>query len=131
VGLIKNILFKSDSLGISLKMVDNSTKQFRLIPGMTSSGFMISPLIENAQEFSYLYSQNQLLDKNKVSSFSVIPGNGNTMDWDNEYIVVFSGSLYGTGQVLPRGRSDERLQQLRATAPKDSEFSSGFIFTEG
>jgi hypothetical protein len=118
VGLIKNILFKSDSLGISLKMVDNSTKQFRLIPGMTSSGIMISPLIENAQEFSYLYSQDQLLDKNKVSSFSVIPGNGNTMDWDNEYIVVFSGSANECEAKIHRKSGNQ--ERIPIKPPEDS-----------
>ena len=89
-GRIKTILFKPAQLSISLRMADGSTKQFRLIAGMTTEGIMLSPLIETTAEFNGLYLQDKLLDKKLVRSFMIESKHGSKMDWDKEYVVIFN-----------------------------------------
>ena len=55
---------------------------------MTKSGLIISPLIENTDEFGLLYSKPQYLRHKKVKSFSIKPINGWIL-WKNNYQITF------------------------------------------
>jgi hypothetical protein len=83
-GKIKNLLYKSSPLLINLRLQDNSIRHFRLIPGSGKSPFLLSPFIENAREFSFLYNRMDALNKNRVTAFS-ISVDGNIKDWNEDY----------------------------------------------
>lgn len=84
IGKLKNLFFKSSPLGIAVRLQDGTVKQYRLIADIARSQFLLSPLIENAQEFSLLYQDSALLDKNRVNAISVWV-EGNPKDWRNTY----------------------------------------------
>lgn len=86
LGRMKTIFFKSSELGIAARLEDGSVKQFRLIPGMASSNFLLSPLIEKTAEFSLLYTDPKSLEKKKVKAISIW-AEGNPRDWQKTYIL--------------------------------------------
>ena len=79
LGKIKNTIFKTSALVIQVNLKDGTSKQFRIVPGMAEAGLMISPLIENTEEFRNLYLHD-LLEK-EVRSFSIFPADPE--DWEN------------------------------------------------
>ena len=88
-GQIANIFFKPSRLQITVELKNGDIKKYRIVAGMAKSGFLISPLIENTFEFSFLYNKNTHLDRKQVKSFSIAPLKGKSMQWNNEYIVTF------------------------------------------
>lgn len=87
LGKLKSMFYKSSPLGIALRLEDGSTKQFRLIPGNVSSNFLLSPLIENTQEFNQLYGDVQNLQKKRVQAISIWV-EGNPRDWQKTYKLI-------------------------------------------
>ncbi len=71
LGKISQLLFKTDALFITLKLNNQQTKRFRLIPGMAESGFIISPLVENTQDFADFYQPTSAVKLKQVRSFSI------------------------------------------------------------
>jgi hypothetical protein len=84
LGKLKTLLFKSSELGIAARLEDGSVKQFRLIPGMASAHFLLSPLIENTAEFGLLFTDPQSLQKKQVRAISLW-AEGNPKDWEKTY----------------------------------------------
>lgn len=84
LGKLKNILFKSSHLGIAVRLADGSTKYFRLVAGNVSSNFLLSPLVENTEQFSLLYKDPALLSKNRIEAISIWV-EGSTRDWQSTY----------------------------------------------
>ena len=56
LGRIWGLLYKPGRVMINLTMTSGGQRSFRYIPGMGSSWFMISPLVEKPQDFSNLYT---------------------------------------------------------------------------
>lgn len=84
LGKLKNVIFKSSHLGIAVRLADGSTKYFRLVTGNVSTNFLLSPLIESAEQFSLLYKDPTLLRKNRVEAISIWV-EGSSRDWQNTY----------------------------------------------
>lgn len=84
LGKLKNIVFKSSHLGIAVRLADGSTKYFRLVAGNVSTNFLLSPLIESTEQFSFLYKDSILLHKNRVEAISIWV-EGSSRDWQNSY----------------------------------------------
>lgn len=84
IGRMKTLLFKSSELGIAARLEDGSVKQFRLIPGMAVSNFLLSPLIEETAEFGLLYTDPKSLEKKRVKAISIW-AEGNPRDWQKTY----------------------------------------------
>lgn len=75
-GALISVVYKTAPIWINLKMQDGSEKRFRIIPSMCETGFIISPLAENTNEFSNLYASALFDGKasgNRVVSFSISP----------------------------------------------------------
>jgi hypothetical protein len=85
-GKIINILFKPSELNITINTNDGDSLNFRLIPGMAISGFVISPLIESAKDFNNAYTSISLLKNKGVKSFFIKPNNYNFL-WNKVYEV--------------------------------------------
>ncbi len=89
-GRIASLLFKPSQLQITFELKNGRKKQYRMIAGMAKSGFLLSPLIENTEEFGMLYVKNCFLDAKRVKSFSILPDQGKSMLWHDEYTVTLS-----------------------------------------
>jgi hypothetical protein len=65
-GRVRSFLFKPPLLMITVTTDAGNTQRFRVVPGMTGSGFLLSPLIESADQFALLPEREE-----KVTRFSV------------------------------------------------------------
>ncbi|MEJ7745158.1 MAG: hypothetical protein WKF61_00060 [Luteimonas sp.] len=88
-GLMASVLYKPTQLQISLEMSNGEQRRYRIISGMTRTGFVISPLIENAEEFSRLYAEKPLRDWKRVKSLSISAAE-HSLDWNRTYSLAFS-----------------------------------------
>lgn len=88
LGKLASIFYKPSHLQISLNLENGTTKTYRIISGMAKSGLLISPLIENTTEFSFLYGDVGYLSDKKVKSFSIAPVS-NKRQWEQTYEVTF------------------------------------------
>ncbi|ADU70296.1 hypothetical protein [Pantoea sp. At-9b] len=70
-GSILNTLFKPSQLQMKLTMQNGVTRSYRIISGMTESGFIISPLIENTAEFGLLSASADYLKDKRVKSIEI------------------------------------------------------------
>ena len=86
LGKIINILYKPSELNITIYTNDGNSYKFRLIPGMATSGFVVSPLIESAKDFNIAYTSLSLLKNKGVKSFFIEPNNYNFL-WNKVYEV--------------------------------------------
>jgi hypothetical protein len=84
LGRFKTLFFKSSELGIALRLEDGTIKQYRLIPGIAISNFLLSPLIEETVEFGLLYSDSKALAIKRVKAISIW-AEGNPRDWQKSY----------------------------------------------
>jgi hypothetical protein len=90
MGRLAGVFFKPSQLHITLTLQDGGTKTFRFSTGMVLQGAMVSPLIENTEEFGKLYGEGYLLDRKKVRSFVITHDGEGRSDWQDEFIVNFS-----------------------------------------
>ncbi|MCM2131858.1 hypothetical protein [Larsenimonas rhizosphaerae] len=73
-GRLANTFFKSSEVDIRLNKIDGSVKNYRFIPGMGKTPFLISQDIENTLDFGLLYTGMRLSESHKgVTSFSIMP----------------------------------------------------------
>lgn len=71
-GSIANTLFKPSQLAIKLNLHNGLTREYRIVAGMSGSGFVISPLIENTEELGVLFSDANFLNHKLVKSMEII-----------------------------------------------------------
>jgi hypothetical protein len=89
-GRIANIVHKPNQLAIRLDLINGEHKQYRMIAEMAESVFLLSPLVEDTDEFKLLMEQSELLNFKKVKSISITTIDGDTTLWENEYKIGFS-----------------------------------------
>jgi hypothetical protein len=98
LGKVSNALYKPDPIEMFITLVDGRSFQYRFIPGMSKSGFILSPLIYNTEEFALLFSNANSLKSKCVRSFRICnEGLGlrsfiNT--WEKEYTLHLSQIIY-------------------------------------
>ena len=71
LGSTLNIIFKTSVPHIYLNLSDGSSRRFRLVSGMARAPFLISPLVENGQDFYSLYPVAGGGVEKKVISFAI------------------------------------------------------------
>lgn len=96
LGRVASFFFKPSQLQITLELNNGVKKQYRIISGMAESGFVISPLIENTDEFGLLYGKDGALDGKMVKSMAIAPRDDKTLLWKDEYSITFSQIKTGT-----------------------------------
>jgi hypothetical protein len=84
IGKIKNLLFKSSPLVISVRLEDGTVKQFRFVAGNFKLPILLSPLIENSQEFKLLYGDIKFLNGKRIKAISIWT-DGSQRDWQKTY----------------------------------------------
>ncbi|CAA9890801.1 conserved membrane hypothetical protein [Candidatus Methylobacter favarea] len=90
LGRLASIFFKPSQLQIEIELKNGLIKQYRIIAGMAKSGFLISPLIENTAEFLKLYGEKGFLAGKLVKAIAIVPRDGRTSLWNDEYTVTFN-----------------------------------------
>ena len=93
LGRIINIFYKSSEIRISLRLKDGSTRYYRLIPAMAKAGFLLSPLVENSQDFHIAMEDGAALKEKKVESFSIGPVD-KRWEWKQRYLITFKEIIF-------------------------------------
>ncbi len=94
MGRLANALYKPAELRITLELADGTIKEFVLVAGMADAGFVISPLVENTDDFRMLCAGDARIDSKQVRAIRVdqadLDGRVQTRDWRDDYSVRFS-----------------------------------------
>lgn len=109
LGAILNTLFKPSRLVIKVTMQNGVTREYRIVAGMSESGFLISPLIESTEELGLLFSDANFLDDKTVKSIEIVAPRF-SMLWKKSFEIGFyqlnpkssSGFLEKMDFVIPR-----------------------------
>jgi len=86
-GRVITFLFRPNPLAITLKLKDGTVKSFRIVANMAASGFLLSPLIENTQDFASLYKSGSM-NKN-IASFRITSESSYLAQWQEKYTIRF------------------------------------------
>jgi len=89
-GRLINLLYKYNRLRFSVMLENGQKREFRFQPVMGRGGFVISPFIENAQDFAGLYTDAPSLRGLRAKSFAVSAEGGWSLQWRSGYDVTFS-----------------------------------------
>lgn len=87
-GKLITLFFKPNQLQIIFNLNDGTTRQYRIIASMAKSDFLLSPLIENTNDFSLLFGKDDSLSKKKVRSF-IITSETKGKHWNNKFIIHY------------------------------------------
>lgn len=147
IGKIANTLFKPSQLWITINLENGSSRNYRMISGMIETGVLLSPLVENTQEFGILFGGAKYLDHKKVKSFS-IDTKGERRLWITEYEVEFVAldlpsqpevlRLYGierleliapTTKILHAEHCDGSIDYFNGESPAPAKFSAKSLLT--
>ncbi|RUR05418.1 hypothetical protein [Legionella sp. km772] len=88
LGKLFRVLFKLPELSITARLRNGSEKRYRLIAEMAKAHFLLSPLIENTQEFASLYDNEFILQGKQLVSFRIDSANevGGGWLWSPHYV---------------------------------------------
>ena len=86
-GRVASLFYKTDPLRMSVTLANGQTRDFRLVSGMARAGFLLSPLVQNTQEFFYLFGTSSALNENVVRTVRI---DGNSLFWKPAYTVEIS-----------------------------------------
>lgn len=92
LGRLVSFFYKPTQLQITLELNDGTKKKYRIIRGMIKSGFLLSPLIENNEEFRLLYANSYALEKKTLKSFKIDSVNGKSIMWKDKYTVTINNA---------------------------------------
>ncbi|MCE7527884.1 hypothetical protein [Polynucleobacter sp. IMCC 30228] len=93
LGRLINIFYKTSEIRISLRLKDGTTRYYRLIPAMAKAGFLLSPLVENSQDFHFVMKGGAALAEKKVESFSIGPVD-KKWEWEKSYQITFKEIIF-------------------------------------
>ena len=71
LGKITETLFRSNHLEILIQLQNGRKFHYMVLPEIARSGFLLSPLIKDHEDFYCLYSSQESLESNRVKSFSI------------------------------------------------------------
>ena len=122
LGKFLGIIFKPPQLDILLNLKGGASIKYRVPSGMMRSGFFISPLIRNTEDFVFLATGNQYNIKNNiVDSFIITPSYGGSIFWSATYSLTlkeYRGEIVSTlpenffdtiSDSIPEGYGEARL----------------------
>lgn len=87
LGKILFLLYRTSNLTMKFYLPNNLTKEYSIVPSMAKAGFILSPLVENTDEFNKLYTQP--LTHKRVIAFAITPNHWGFL-WKKQYSVNFS-----------------------------------------
>lgn len=100
LGTFMNLLFKLPILKLDLTMADGSTRIARIVPNVTSSGFVINPVIESNVDFAQVTLNNeaQLAPSDQAVAMK-IEGPKHVSWWYNNAVRVSFSKLAIDGSI--------------------------------
>jgi len=121
-GKLFSTLYKAPRLSLRVRYENGQSADFRLIAGMTKTGFLLSPTVADAKEFVALGSLHRadLLGKRKVVAFTVVGDSGTRFLWDLDYRVGFARL-----DIPSSIAADAALVGSRAPSPVPSSYALG------
>lgn len=149
-GKLMGLLYKPDRLQIELNLANGTSRVFNIVSGMVGSGVMISPLIQDVDDFAALYGGVKNMPDNRVVSFSITSPHG-TLQWHEAYDVVFRTaatlppmdtsklhdfdaalSTDGTLDIVPGARCESAVDAVNGVSPPPAAFAaSGILNVHG
>ena len=87
LGRLATLLFKTAPLQATIELQNGTKKYYRINANMAKSTFMLSPLIENTQEFAMLYNNKELLQNKRVKDITVTSTQPRIWQWHHEYTI--------------------------------------------
>ena len=93
LGFFNTIFYKIGQLEIIYELENGSKVHYRLSANMAKSNFLLSPLIENIEEFAFIYNKKQQLDNKRVKHFIIHSVANTKWQWQDRYLVHFK-TLY-------------------------------------
>lgn len=130
VGRLMKLLYKTEQLKINVQLTNGEEKSFRFIPAMAKSGFVISPLVENAFDFALLYGKSSYTNLKSVDSFSIVPDNDSGLMWKDSYHIKFKTiSKRRVVDISDFNQFDSFQPELSKDIPVVAEFCKGYIGT--
>ncbi len=81
IGRLLSFLYKPQKLSITLEMLSGQKITYQMISTMAKSGFIISPLIADTNDFISLFYQDMFPNRKYVKSINIFPANGNSIFW--------------------------------------------------
>jgi hypothetical protein len=101
LGRIVTTLYKPPQLTIQVRTRGGLSKTYTLISGMARAGFVISPLVENADEFDLLYGDSNHWNDRQVTSVLISTAGGKPRMWKRRFTVRLS-RIQLRPQEIPR-----------------------------
>lgn len=97
-GKLATAVYKPPAVFINVKSVDGQVARAKLIPGIASEGFLLSPLILDRMAFAILWSNDwkQLLNNLRITEIQVIVGEEGTSSssYASQYDLTFEELRY-------------------------------------
>ena len=75
-GKLMTVAYKTDPVWIKLNLQNGQEKKFRIIPGMSETGFLLSPLTQSTADFMSLYKAGYFPEDDigmRVRSVTILP----------------------------------------------------------
>lgn len=104
------LLYKTKPLRMTVTLASGETRDFRIVSGMAQAGFLLSPVVENTDEFADLFGNVRALKENAVRSIRI---NGDPLFWQSEYDLRISE--IDTANSL--GRREPSMAQRLVSGP--------------
>lgn len=89
IGRLTQFLYKNQSLTIKLTLSDGAQREFRLIPAMAESGFILSPLVENTLDLALLANGHMPALREKAVTHFSITADATGRDWQDNIRIDF------------------------------------------
>jgi len=114
LGRLLSIAFKPTAPRIELVLAGGATLDYRLVPGMSAAGFLLSPHVGSTQEFVLVQEGSAAMAINRVRSLRVRVDNAGRWLWSGHARVRFAELA-----VAPSGTAIARMtmQPALAAAP--------------
>jgi hypothetical protein len=90
LGSLSGLLLKRAPVFIRLTLVDGSVRRFRFVPGMARSEFLLSPLIENTEDFARQFEPEEMRSGKRVISVALESEPAPAAHWKSDYALELS-----------------------------------------
>ena len=129
IGRFIGLLYKPAQLNMTVMLEDGTERTYRIISGMVKSEFMLSPLIEDTNDFGMLYGPKGFLANKRVKALSISPVGDYWGGWTNKFSISFSSiapvsspefhDVFGFNKLASNGLDSGGLLSKQCTGSVD------------
>jgi hypothetical protein len=114
-GIVLSLLYKPESLQLEVTLESGAVKEYRIVPGMSESGFIISPLIESSNDFALLYFDKSYLKANRVTEISISTDFDMFSGWAKQYSMTLEALVFepDSFEIKSKFNSSVKLDQMK------------------